>query len=147
MGIVMVLVGQSIPTNMSVPVGVVNECNIPKVPNSTSFKCLFSNATRSGPGAGQQVIPKNFTYSILFYLVVAVLALMVMVFLFRPKYKRVEMESRANELDRLQEREVTPSSSTTSLAGSSSGKDLIPDSTGAIKMTTNQRQSHSSTKF
>ena len=143
MGIVLVLLGQVLQTDISGGDRVRDECSIKEVPNSTTLQCTLYNSTSSG--LEKEVLPRDLTNALLFYLVVGFLALVTFAFLFKPKYKRLDMESRAEVLTRLQASQVvTPSSSVTSLP--SSGR----DSTGNIdfKMASDQRQTHqTSTEF
>lgn len=110
MGIVLVLIGQAIQQDTITPN---SSCGVGTISNSTSLPCRRSNATKHGLDT---VTPKDFTYPLLVYLVVGVTALLAMAALFRPKYKRLEMEGRAALLAKLQhDEDATPASSVASL--------------------------------
>lgn len=77
-----------------------SQCGVEQVSNSSSvdYVCRVSSPTPQS-----QDRPMDFTYPLIFYLIVGVLALMVMVIFFRPEYKRLKAEKRANTMNRLQE--------------------------------------------
>ena len=110
-GIVLVLVGQAIQQDV---VTANSKCGVNPVSNATSLHCRVYNSSRPWEEI-DPVSPMDFTYPLLLYLVVGAVALIAMAVLFRPKYKRLEMESRAALLAKLQEEDVTPSSSIASL--------------------------------
>lgn len=138
MGIVLVLIGQAIRQDV---VTTNSKCGVGPVSNSTTLHCRLSNSTSSQPW--QQEDAMDFTYPLLLYLVVGALALLVMAFLFRPKYKRLEMERRAALLAKLQDDDVTPSSSVTSLPTSAD-----KETAGHIRMAASKEKTHqTSTEF
>lgn len=133
MGIVLVLIGQAIQQDAVTPN---SRCGVGPVSNSTILHCRFYNSTtESAPDS-----PMDFTNPLLLYLVVGVLALFAMAALFRPKYKRLEMESRAALLAKLQHDEVTPASSVASLPPHTGGKTAAAQ--GHFKMGASQGQTH-----
>ena len=111
MGIVLVLIGQAI--TQDVPDAVESGCEVRGVTNSTSLQCRVYNAS-SKPWQQEQPLPMDFTYPLILYVVLGVLAWLALVLLFRPKYKRLEMEERAEVLSKLQEGSDTPASSVAS---------------------------------
>lgn len=125
MGIVLVLVGQAIQQDI---VATTNECSMEQVSNFSHLVCTQSNASTPAP-VHEQALPVDFTYPLLLYVVVGVMSLLAMVLLFRPKYKRLEMEERAKLLAKLQENNITPSSSVESLPERRSMRKLKHDIT------------------
>ncbi len=119
MGIVLVLVGQSVQSPLPGGTGSRSVCGVQDggggggSNSSNLLQCTLYNSTHTGmEGSGD---PQDLTYALLIYTSVGVMALLVLVFLFRPRYKRLEMEARAEALTRLQTEVVTPASSVTSL--------------------------------
>lgn len=83
-------------------------CLVHEVPNSSSLHCLFSSNSSSSP---EKVVSRDFTNALLLYMAVGTMALLLLVTLFRPKYRRLEMEQRAEGiLQRLRGPEHNPPS-------------------------------------
>lgn len=99
-GIVLVLIAQEMQQELRTSE---SQCGVEQVSNSSSldYVCRLSSSTTSTPQSQDQ--PMDFTYPLIFYLIVGVLALMVMVIFFRPEYKRLKAEKRAKTMNRLQE--------------------------------------------
>lgn len=140
MGIVLVLIGQALQQDVA---SGTSACGVGQVSNLTSLHCRPYNSS-SKARTGDQFPPMDFTYPMMLYIVVGFLCLLAMVVLFRPRYKRLEMERRATEiLSRLQEEGDTPASSIASLPNTS--KRITKEAT--FKLNPNQRPDQSSTKF
>ena len=140
MGIVLILTGQAIQQKLPSVTG--SECGVGDVSNSTSIQCRLQSSNSTLMEAGQ---PTDFTYTLLLYLSLGVVTLLVLVALFRPEYKRLEMENRAKLLSRLQEDQVnTPSSSIASLPEESL-KSEGSEQSSAFKMATTHRKSYQTT--
>ena len=145
MGIILVLIGEALKTEIVVEN---SACLVQQVSNSSSFQCSLSlNSSESGAE-----VPQDFTHTLLLYLVVGTISLLVMVFLFRPKYLRLEVEQRAERiLTQLRHPHHNPlflssPSSTSSFPNSCSLKSTSPlRDTPALKV--KPEQPHSSTEF
>ncbi len=140
MGIVLILSGQAIQQELTDTTR--SECGVGEVSNSTSIHCrVGSNSTHL-----EEEQPMDFTYALLLYLSLGVMTLLALVVLFRPKYKRLEMENRAKQvLSRLQEEEGnTPASSIASLP-TDSVRSERSEYSSAFKMATTHRKSYQTT--
>lgn len=104
MGIVLVLIGQAIQQDSLTEH---SRCGVGEIPNSTTIHCRLGNITLSQ----EELSPKDLTFPLLLYLVVGFLALLTLAGLFRPTYKRLEVEGRAEVLKKLQDDVDTPPSS------------------------------------
>lgn len=144
MGIVLVLIGQAIQQDV---VSGLSACGVSEIPNSTSLPChLYNSSTK--PWTDDQFPPTDFTYPLILYIVVGCLSLLAMVVLFRPRYKRLEMEGRATEiLSRLQEDSNTPASSIASLPVTSRRSAQRTGIDTEFKLNPNQKPDQSSTEF
>ncbi len=139
MGMVLLLVGQALQQEAVVTQD--SKCGVGQVSNSTTLHCRLHHNT-SAPE--QESLAMDFTYTLLLYLVVGVLSLLTMATLFRPQYKRLEMERLEMErsavlLSKLQE--ATPSSSVTSLFNADS-EGQSQGQSGPFKMTASPRETH-----
>ena len=101
-GIVLVLIAQEMKQEL---ITSESQCGFEQVSNSSSldYVCRLSSSTTPQ----SQDKPMDFTYPLILYLVVGVLALIVMVIFFRPEYKRLQEEKRAKTMKRLQEAPYT----------------------------------------
>ena len=142
MGIVLILIGQALQQDLTGTTR--SECGIGQVSNSSTIQCrLHSSNSTHWEGVG---LPMDFTYALVLYLSLGVTTLLALVALFRPKYKRLEMENRSKQvLSRLQEQEAnTPASSIASLPRESAPSDGSSGQSPAFKMasTTTHRQAY-----
>lgn len=143
LGILFVLIGQFLQRDVA---SAASACGVGEVPSSTSFHCLLNNSTRER-WTEDQFPPMDFTYPLILYISVGFLSLLAMAVLFRPRYRRLEMEGRATEiLSRLEEDTSTPASSIASLPVTSRRHQRQPVKNAFI-MNPNQKSDHSSTEF
>ena len=137
MGIVFVLVGQGLQQDLT---SEVSTCGVEQVPNSTYLPCRLDNTSS---WTDDQFPPMDFTYPLILYVVTGFLALLCLVLLFRPTYKRLAVEGRAQEiLSRLEDEDTaTPASSIASLPATSRRHE------NRFKMNPNQKIDQSSTQL
>lgn len=149
MGIVLVLIGQAFQSEVVVESSV---CLVREVSNSSGFHCLASlNSSSTGSG---ELVPQDFTNPLLFYMALGTVVLLVMVVLFRPRYRRLEVEQRAKEIHRrLSGPEHNPSSLSSASPSSSyphvrvSEKSSTPPGAAPMLRMTRPEQRHGNTKF
>ena len=112
-GIVLVLMGQALQFNVSPDLISESSCSVDST-NSSQLPCLLENnpelrnLTNLDPSSE---IPKDFSHALLLYDSLAVAVLLLLVVGFRPNFKRLAMERRANVLAKLQHDSSSPSTS------------------------------------
>lgn len=110
MGIILVLLGQGLQFNLSPELLSESVCAADST-NSNQLPCLLENnpELRNLTNLDRSAeFPKDFTHALLLYDSLGVAILLLLVFAFRPKFKRLEMERRATLLAKLQHDSSTP---------------------------------------
>ena len=113
MGIVLTLLGQGLQFDLSPELIPESVCSLDST-NSSQLPCLVENNPSLRNLSDLDLsseIPKDFTHALLLYDGMAFLTLCLLVFAFRPKFKRLEMEKRATILAKLQSESSTPNTS------------------------------------